>query len=411
MPRLPKYILLDHGSAPTFSNLGDLAMFVACLRRLQRLLPDCRMAVVHSDPGTLAQVAGEEVACIPPVVFDYLPMALSHSRMDRTVLAGRWSLPLARPLLRRSRILKRFDSAQRSAILANLKYILAARALVAVGGGYLNTEFPTVGNRILRFLDSGQRLGLPTAAFGQGIGPVDERDVGMQRLTRQVFSRLTVGALREDAFGPEWLRQLGVDPDRCRLTGDDALELAYSENSTGNREAIGVNLRLARYSGVGDALAGRIGAVIRSCDAQSAILAVPIAERTGAGDYEAVEPILTEKRKPEHTAEGIFAVIDRCRVVVTGSYHAGVFSLARGVPVVGVYANQYYEEKFRGLASVFPEYCVPLGADRPEFENALREALETFSPWSEERAAAMRSLARKRIDTAEAAYREFVSHV
>ena len=35
-------------------------------------------------------------------------------------------------------------------------------------------------------------------------------------------------------------------------------------------------------------------------------------------------------------------------VEVTGSYHAGVFALAQGIPVVGLLQSAYYEQKFIG---------------------------------------------------------------
>jgi polysaccharide pyruvyl transferase WcaK-like protein len=45
--------------------------------------------------------------------------------------------------------------------------------------------------------------------------------------------------------------------------------------------------------------------------------------------------------------------VSRCRVVVTGSYHAGVFALAQGIPVVATAASRYYHDKFSGLADLF----------------------------------------------------------
>jgi polysaccharide pyruvyl transferase WcaK-like protein len=49
--------------------------------------------------------------------------------------------------------------------------------------------------------------------------------------------------------------------------------------------------------------------------------------------------------------------VGRCRTVVTGSYHAGVFALSQGIPVVCLAKSQYYVDKFLGLADQFGVGC------------------------------------------------------
>jgi colanic acid/amylovoran biosynthesis protein len=62
-------------------------------------------------------------------------------------------------------------------------------------------------------------------------------------------------------------------------------------------------------------------------------------------------------------------------VVVAGSYHAGVFALAGGVPVVGLARSAYYVDKFRGLADQFGHGCeVVLLKD--EEDGAIETAIE-----------------------------------
>ena len=39
--------------------------------------------------------------------------------------------------------------------------------------------------------------------------------------------------------------------------------------------------------------------------------------------------------------------------MVTGAYHAAVFALSQGIPVVGLSSSQYYDDKFEGLADMF----------------------------------------------------------
>jgi len=49
--------------------------------------------------------------------------------------------------------------------------------------------------------------------------------------------------------------------------------------------------------------------------------------------------------------------IGHCRIVITGSYHAGVFALSQGIPVIGLVASDYYQWKFDGLAHQFGDGC------------------------------------------------------
>jgi colanic acid/amylovoran biosynthesis protein len=50
-------------------------------------------------------------------------------------------------------------------------------------------------------------------------------------------------------------------------------------------------------------------------------------------------------------------------VVVTGSYHAAVFALAQGIPVVALVSSTYYEQKFAGLSELFAGGCTPVALD------------------------------------------------
>ena len=62
------------------------------------------------------------------------------------------------------------------------------------------------------------------------------------------------------------------------------------------------------------------------------------------------------------TPADVMRQVGRCRLVITGSYHAGVFALSQGVPVIGLAKSDYYVAKFEGLADQFGCGCdtVPL---------------------------------------------------
>jgi colanic acid/amylovoran biosynthesis protein len=66
--------------------------------------------------------------------------------------------------------------------------------------------------------------------------------------------------------------------------------------------------------------------------------------------------------------------VARCRAVITGSYHAALFSLAAGVPAVCLTKSPYYDAKFGGLAALFPGACRTVSLGAPETAARLRVA-------------------------------------
>ena len=72
----------------------------------------------------------------------------------------------------------------------------------------------------------------------------------------------------------------------------------------------------------------------------------------------------------------VFEQIGFCRVLITGSYHAGVFALAQGVPSICVAQSQYYVDKFVGLADQFGEGCRVI-----QLQESGGYALGLSTPW------------------------------
>ncbi|MGZ8411866.1 MAG: polysaccharide pyruvyl transferase family protein, partial [Gemmatirosa sp.] len=66
----------------------------------------------------------------------------------------------------------------------------------------------------------------------------------------------------------------------------------------------------------------------------------------------------------------------RCRVVVTGAYHAAVFALSQGVPTVCLSGSPYYDAKFVGLAELFGAGCRMVRVQ--EGTTAIRSAVDTL---------------------------------
>jgi polysaccharide pyruvyl transferase WcaK-like protein len=69
-------------------------------------------------------------------------------------------------------------------------------------------------------------------------------------------------------------------------------------------------------------------------------------------------------------------MVGRCRLVVTGSYHAAVFALAQGIPAVTLSNSRYYDGKFTGLAEMFGVGCRVVRLGEVDALQRLRGALD-----------------------------------
>jgi colanic acid/amylovoran biosynthesis protein len=68
--------------------------------------------------------------------------------------------------------------------------------------------------------------------------------------------------------------------------------------------------------------------------------------------------------------------VGRCRVVVTGAYHAAVFALAQGISVVCLAKSKYYVAKFMGLQDQFGQGCETIVLDQPAALEKLAGVLD-----------------------------------
>jgi polysaccharide pyruvyl transferase WcaK-like protein len=75
------------------------------------------------------------------------------------------------------------------------------------------------------------------------------------------------------------------------------------------------------------------------------------------------------------TPEDVVVQLQRCRVLIAGSYHAGVFALSSGIPTVALVNSPYYVDKFLGLADMFGSGCRVVGLDEPHFSDCLTQAV------------------------------------
>ena len=250
---------------------------------------------------------------------------------------------------------------------------------------------------VLSLLRLAQRLGKPTAMFGQGVGPISGRRGGSRALraqARAVLPRLAVLGLREDRIGKDLAISLGSPSSAVAVTGDDALELipegsAADGNARGGSvrygRALGISMRVSPYAGVDQAAAETVGdLVVQAAEAfRAPIVTLPVSRYPVDGDLDALRALLHPERSGADivlhdlaTPEALITAAADCRVIVTGSYHAAVFGLARGVPAVCLTRSSYYDAKFGGLRALFPGACLVVSLDQPDLAARLGQAID-----------------------------------
>jgi colanic acid/amylovoran biosynthesis protein len=393
-------ILVDQ-SGHELQNMGDIAMLQSCVSRLLWQWPDADITVIARSAALLAEFCP-----------DASPIWRASDRRLARCLPGRyrslWQTTV--PYLSAWVARKRISLAQpRTALQA----VRAADAVVAAGGGYLTDVWRWQAMGVLGGLSMAQRLGKPTAMFGQGIGPIRHRMLRMQ--ARAVLPRLAVLGLREGLMGRDLALSLGARPGAVTVTGDDALEL-IANNGTLDGDALGINLRITRYAGVDRAVAAAVGeAIVAEAAALAApVVALPVSRHPIESDVEAIRYMLRADRphadvilRDIGTPEALARAAASCRTIVTGSYHAAVFGLAQGVPCVCITNSRYYDGKFTGLRALFPEICRVIPLDSPGFDVGLRTAIRKAWNIPVPLRAAARIAATQQRDAGRAAYAQF----
>ena len=177
--------------------------------------------------------------------------------------------------------------------------------------------------------------------------------------------------------------------------------------------AVGVNVRMTDYSGVNaeviEELADVISAAVIRLNAPCVSLPIRIAT-DGASDLEVTAPILKRCPKVIEVPPSIarppelMPYIAQCRCVITGSYHAGVFALAMGIPVIGLAASPYYMQKFLGLADQFSGGCQTIDLNAADWKQSLAGAIGSSYGRAEELRPALIRCAEEQITACTEAY-------
>mgnify|MGYP001612965247 CR=1 FL=1 len=206
----------------------------------------------------------------------------------------------------------------------------------------------------------------------------------LERLRARSFHALISDQRMPEMTGVELLRQAkGIAPGTIRL-----LLTGYSDLADGDLERVGSVLHAA---------AARLG---------TDLVPLPTSSHPGELDIMSIRRALgtdTETSFPASPQEAA-AAVGRCRVVVTGSYHAAVFALAQGIPAVCLAKSAYYDWKHRGLAHLFGRGCDVVHLRSGALEDELAARVEAAWSSAEEVREPLLAAARRQIEAGREAY-------
>ena len=363
-------ILVDQ-SEYDLLNIGDVAMLQSCIARLQHHWPSAEIMVITHDPGHLKSYCPGTIAIGPTLanrpLFRLLP------RKPRLASEQAWKMvaPYFTGRLGTERT-------PRDQPFTAIQAVRAADLVVASGGAYVTDTWWWHAVGVLSLLSLAQRLGKPTAMFGQGIGPI--RQPALRAQARAVLPGLAVLGLREGRIGRDLALSLGIPLSAVTVAGDDSLEL-IGDTGAADGMALGANLRVSSYAGVDPMAAATVTAQVLEAAAalDAPIVALPVSRYAADADIIALRSLLGRKYSRTDiildditTPDALVRAAANCRAIVTGSYHAAVFGLAQGVPAVCITKSRYYDAKFGGLQSQFPGACFVVSLDVPDYASRVR---------------------------------------
>jgi polysaccharide pyruvyl transferase WcaK-like protein len=380
-------ILIDPSSFHSL-NLGDVAMLQVTVRRLQHFWPHAELLIFGDQPELLKMYCPFARALEPQGRDVWFSAAAILTRTGR-----RFSMPSLTeidvewrqrwPGLAEKVVALRAGRAAAIAVRAVIDVVRSCDLVVASGAGQITTTFGAHSTLILNTMEAAVRHGIPVVLFGQGIGPID--DACLRARAAKVLPQASLICLREAVTGPGLVQSLGVPPEKVMITGDDAIDMAYCRRPESLGNAIGVNLRLSWYSEMGteviEAVRGPLQEAARALGAP--LLSVPISRHPDERDQEVFEQLAAgypSVLAPTHdvlTTEGIIDEVGRCRVVISTSYHGGLFSLSQGIPVVAWLQSKYFATKLHGLAKQFGTGCEIVFMDEENPAERLHSAIES----------------------------------
>jgi len=412
---------LNAGSAE-YSNMGDVAMLQVGVRRLQRLWPSARIEVLTESPADLARFcpeamslprAGRDLWIGDHAIFGGFGRMLARSASASLSDLGR-ACRLRYPAAFRSLVDLKLTIRDRTNVRPNVNAFLEAMEhadlFVVCGAGGFTDDTRQWNISTLDTIEEAIQRNISVVMFGQGLGPLNDPDI-LGR-ARKILPKVSLLTLRGGRGGSAVAQSLGLNSSQISTTGDEAVEIAYEAREQQPGQAVGINLRVASYSNVNEEIVDRLRPVLHKFARRHNVplIPVPIAFHAWASDHVTIRRLLQgfdDRSDGGITLDTPLKVIQqagRCRIVVTGAYHAAVFAMAQGIPVVGLTASNDYTAKFLGLEDQFGLGCETVFLGAPDASERLAAAAERAWQSAEKVRLPLQAAARRQIALSQGAY-------
>ena len=425
-------ILVDtalNTGAAEYSNLGDVSMLQVGVRRLQHLWSSARIEVLTDSPTNLALFCpgakplprvGRDLWIGNDAIiggFDRLmprTASLGLSNLSRTF---RLRYPGAFRSLADLRLTIRDRRNVRPDVNVFLEAMEHADLFVVCGAGGFTDATREWNISTLDTIEEAMQRNIPVAMFGQGLGPLGDPEI--LRRARQILPKVSLLTLRGGRGGSAVAKSLGVNSSHILTTGDEAVELAYEAREKEPGQAVGINLRVASYSNVSGNMLASLKPVLHEFARRHkvSLLPVPIAFHAWANDHLTIQRLLqgfddrSDGGLTLDTPLKVIQQVGRCRIVITGAYHAAVFALSQGIPVVGLSASDDYTAKFLGLQDQFGQGCETVSLGAPDASELLAAAAERAWQSAEKVRLPLQEAARRQVALSQGAYERIRENV
>jgi polysaccharide pyruvyl transferase WcaK-like protein len=376
-------IILDQGIFD-MRNAGQNALLQIAVQRVMNLWPDASIGITTFAPHLLKVYFPNAYPVSPDGHHGWFKDQDRFNRIHnllprfiwRFLLKFRENVGYRYPALQPSSIRNKLNSirAREQAPLTevdlekvemageeiNYKDVVGGADLfIATGSQYMTDIAKEAGLAVLGRLEAAIQQGIPTAMVGQGMGPIEDPE--LRTRSKLILPTVDLIFVRERLEAPNLLKSLGVDPSRVLITGDDAVELAYKARTSTLGNGIGVSLRVMPYTSVDQDDLKIIETVLKRAASEFGVelVSLPISMSVHERDDLFIQKLLTGYSKvwmsgsKFQTPLEIIKNTQRCRLVVTGTFHAAVFAMGQGIPAVCLAKSASYVNKLTGLVDIF----------------------------------------------------------
>jgi len=320
-------------------NIGDDAMLEVLLREMQQRFPRCRFTILSEAPDLV-----------------------------RSSFGGRFPIHcLAHPSI--YGVKKLLDRDRRVATRKVWSCVRTADLFILGGGSLIRDHNPSNFLRLMDELFVARLAGVPTAPLGVSIGPL--RSSWSRYLTRELLESALLVTVR-DQESSKLLSAIGVSDAKVRIAGDLALLLHADANAKKeHRAGVAICPCNAMLTGLPDGPPGNMNLVrilAEVCVAIDAELSEPITlvpfRQNVEGDDDL--KLATEIRRHSGLGQALriasglsvsetAGLLSRSRLVIGARFHALVFAISHGVPVIGIAYGQKTQRFLEDIGCA--EFC------------------------------------------------------